>query len=83
LRYFNLSRRELQVLELLAQGYSNAAICRQFWLTTKTVETHIRSIYAKLDLPADDEVNRRVKAVLMYQEAMANPVISGWPVAVV
>jgi DNA-binding NarL/FixJ family response regulator len=59
-----LTTREHDVLELMAQGLSNPAIARTLSLTSKTVETHVRHIFTKLDLPADPDQERRVLAVL-------------------
>jgi DNA-binding NarL/FixJ family response regulator len=62
----DLTGRELDILALMAQGRSNHAICDQLFLSPKTVETHVGSIFAKLGLlPAADD-HRRVLAVLMY-----------------
>ncbi len=61
-----LTAREQDILELMAQGRSNAAICAKLYLSPKTVETHVGSIFAKLGLlPAADD-HRRVLAVLTY-----------------
>jgi DNA-binding NarL/FixJ family response regulator len=61
-----LTERERQILELIAEGRSNAAICTRLFLSPKTVETHVGSIFAKLDLlPAADD-HRRVLAVLSF-----------------
>lgn len=68
-----LTGRERVVLELIAQGYSNAAICRELWLSDKTVESHVRSIFRKLDLFEDGTCNRRVRAVLAWLEAAEAP----------
>ena len=64
-RLDRLSRRELQVLRLIAQGYSNAAIATELFLAGKTVETVCSSIFRKLELHPADHVNRRVLAVLV------------------
>jgi DNA-binding NarL/FixJ family response regulator len=64
-----LSSRELELLSLIAAGRSNAAICAELWLSPKTVETHVRSIFTKLGLRETGAVHRRVIAVLMYLEA--------------
>jgi DNA-binding NarL/FixJ family response regulator len=61
-----LSEREREILALMAQGRSNQAICQHFRLTKKTVETHIRNIFTRLDLPPELDANRRVLAVLTY-----------------
>jgi DNA-binding NarL/FixJ family response regulator len=60
-----LSRRELEVLRLIAQGLSNAAIAAELFLAGKTVETVCSSIFRKLDLHPSDRVNRRVVAALV------------------
>jgi DNA-binding NarL/FixJ family response regulator len=65
----DLSPREREVLELMAEGLSNGGICRQLFLSPKTVETHVNSIFTKLRLaPAPDD-HRRVLAVLTYLRA--------------
>jgi DNA-binding NarL/FixJ family response regulator len=65
-----LSRRELEVLALMAEGRSNAAIANRLVLTLGAVEKHVASILAKLRLPPSSEDHRRVLAVLAYlQEA--------------
>ncbi len=64
-RLDRLSRRELQVLRLIAQGLSNAAIAAELFLAGKTVETVCSSIFRKLDLHPSDHINRRVLAVLV------------------
>lgn len=59
----SLSPRENEVLDLLAQGFSNKAISEQLHLSLKTVEPIVSSIFTKLELPADESTNRRVLAV--------------------
>ena len=61
-----LTERESEVLALMAEGRSNQAIEQRLFLGAKTVETHVRNIFSKLDLlPAGDD-HRRVLAVLTY-----------------
>ena len=64
-----LTPRKTEVLELMAEGRSNKAIAKRLWLTDRTVETHVSSILAKMDLPAADDDHRRVRAVLAYLTA--------------
>jgi DNA-binding NarL/FixJ family response regulator len=61
-----LSDREREILELMAEGRSNQGICQTLWLSPKTVETHIRHLFMKLGLEDAPTDNRRVLAVLAY-----------------
>jgi serine/threonine-protein kinase len=61
-----LTSREREILALMAEGRSNQGICGALWLSPKTVEAHIRNIFAKLGMTAAVEDNRRVLAVLTY-----------------
>jgi DNA-binding NarL/FixJ family response regulator len=61
-----LTRRESEVLGLMAEGRSNAAIAAHLVVGDGAVEKHVANIFAKLDLPASGDDNRRVLAVLRY-----------------
>ena len=61
-----LSPREREVLGLMAEGRSNAGICSKLFLSPKTVETHVSSIFNKLRLGQAPDDHRRVLAVLAY-----------------
>jgi len=65
-RLAELTAREREVLAMLAEGLTDAGIAERLWLTRKTIETHIRHILSKLNLPNDTNYNRRVLAVLTY-----------------
>ena len=60
-----LTPREREVLELMAEGRSNQAIADRLFVTLRAVEKHVTSIFSKLDLPASSEDHRRVLAVLV------------------
>ena len=61
-----LSPREREVLELMAEGRSNAAIAQRLFVTERAVAKHTAAIFTKLDLQQSDDDNRRVLAVLAY-----------------
>jgi DNA-binding NarL/FixJ family response regulator/class 3 adenylate cyclase len=61
-----LTPREREVLELMAEGRSNAAVAETLVITLRAVEKHVTSIFSKLRLPATAEDHRRVLAVLTY-----------------
>jgi DNA-binding NarL/FixJ family response regulator len=65
-RLESLTRRELEILGMIAEGRSNAAIAESLVVTKRAVERHINSIFMKLDLREAEDVSRRVKAALMY-----------------
>jgi DNA-binding NarL/FixJ family response regulator len=64
-----LNPRHREVLELLAQGYSNAAIAQALNLSRKSVETYINAIYQELQLSHEQGIHARVKATLLYLES--------------
>ncbi|UGS38586.1 response regulator transcription factor [Capillimicrobium parvum] len=64
-----LTPREREVLSLMAEGRTNAAIARAMVVTNGAVEKHVTSIFGKLDLPATDDDHRRVLAVLTFLRA--------------
>ncbi|MFJ2023342.1 LuxR C-terminal-related transcriptional regulator [Streptomyces sp. NPDC087897] len=61
-----LTPREREVMELVAQGRSNAAVAAQLVITERAVAKHTSNIFGKLGLPPSDDDNRRVLAVLAY-----------------
>ena len=68
-----LTPREREVLELMAQGRSNAAIAAALVVTEKAVGKHINNIFGKLGLPMDADDNRRVLAVLRHLQGQGRP----------
>jgi DNA-binding NarL/FixJ family response regulator len=61
-----LSPRERSVLELVAEGRSNKAICERLAITQAAVQKHVSTIFNKLGLPASENDDRRILAVLAY-----------------
>src|SRR5438093_3108532 len=70
-----LTEREREVLEQMAQGKNNAAIAKSLFLTERAVEKHINSLFHKLDLSEETDVHRRVMAVLAFlrEEGLSGP----------
>jgi DNA-binding CsgD family transcriptional regulator len=68
-----LTAREREVLALVAQGMTDRAIAQRLYLTRRTVETHLGHVFAKLDLPAGSNQNRRVHAVRRYLNTPEEP----------
>jgi len=62
----DLTARERDVLAAMAEGMTNASIAEDLFMSEKTVESHVRSIFQKLDLHVDSRTNRRVLAVLQW-----------------
>jgi DNA-binding NarL/FixJ family response regulator len=61
-----LTDREREVLELMAQGLTNTGIARRLYLSERTVEAHVRHLLTRLDIPTHEEGHRRVLAVLTH-----------------
>jgi DNA-binding NarL/FixJ family response regulator len=61
-----LSERERDVLELMAEGLTNSGIAKRLYLSERTIEAHVRHLLMKLDLPESEDGHRRVLAVLAY-----------------
>lgn len=70
---FELTPREREVLQLMAEGRSNAGIARQLWVTEGTVHKHVRSILGKLRLSETADDHRRVLAVITFLQAQYRP----------
>ena len=64
-----LTERELEVLQELATGRSNAAVAKTLFMSERAVEKHVGSVFMKLGLVHESDVNRRVMAVLAFLEA--------------
>jgi DNA-binding NarL/FixJ family response regulator len=65
----DLTARERDVLDLMAQGRSNIGIAHQLWISESAVEKHVKSVMAKLHLPAGPDDHRRVLAVVTFLNA--------------
>lgn len=64
-----LTEREREVLELMAEGLTNAGIAKRLHLSERTVEAHVRHVLMKLDLPESEDDHRGVLAVLVHLSA--------------
>jgi DNA-binding NarL/FixJ family response regulator len=69
----DLTPREREVLQLMAEGRSNAGIARQLWVSEGTVHKHVRSILSKLPLSDTEDDHRRVLAVITFLQAQYLP----------
>ena len=66
-----LSSREREVLELMAEGLTNSGVAKRLYLSERTVEAHVRHVLSKLGIPETDDGHRRVLAVLAHLSATA------------
>ena len=73
----SLTERERSVLELMAEGRSNAGIGRKLFLSPKTVESHVHAIFTKLELAQASDDHRRVLAVLAFLRSRPVVTITG------
>lgn len=66
-----LTARQVEVLQLIAEGYTNRAIAERMYVTEKSVENHLSRVYSALDIDASDKgMHPRVQAVLMYLQSL-------------
>ena len=68
-RLSELTEREREVLELMAEGLTNVGIAKRLYLSERTVEAHVRHVLMKLDLPESEDGHRRILAVLAHLSA--------------
>jgi DNA-binding NarL/FixJ family response regulator len=68
-----LNERELEVLGHMAEGRSNLGIAKELFLSVRTVETHVTSVFTKLGLTPSDTENNRVRAVLTFLRSAGAP----------
>ena len=73
-----LTEREREVLELMAEGLTNAGIAKRLHLSERTVEAHVRHVVTKLDLPEGEDGHRRVLAVLAHLSATQIRGVRAW-----
>jgi DNA-binding NarL/FixJ family response regulator len=72
-----LNDRETEVLRHMAEGRSNLGIAKELYLSARTVEAHVTSVFTKLGLTPSDTENNRVRAVLTFLRAAGAPPVSG------
>ncbi len=68
-QFSSLTPRELEVLGLMAEGYTNISIARKLSISERTVESHVNNIFGKLGLTSEAAHNPRVMAVLLFLQA--------------
>lgn len=74
-----LTPRELEVLSLLTEGLTNRGIEERLVISAGTVHTHLRHIFAKLELPDEKTEHRRVHAALTFLRSASRPVAAARP----
>lgn len=68
-KFNTLTKRELEVLSQMAEGYTNVSIARRLEISERTVESHVNNIFNKLELTSEAARNPRIMAVLLFLEA--------------
>ena len=68
-QFSSLTSREMEVLGLMAEGYTNISIARKLTISERTVESHVNNIFGKLGLTSEATHNPRVMAVLLFLQA--------------
>lgn len=68
-RFSSLTPREMEVLGLMAEGYTNISIARKLCISERTVESHVNNIFGKLGLTSEVAHNPRVRAVLLFLQS--------------
>lgn len=68
-QFSTLTQREMEVLGLMAEGYTNISIARKLSISERTVESHVNNIFGKLGLTSEASHNPRVMAVLLFLQA--------------
>lgn len=71
-RLRELTRREMDVLQLMAEGFTNSTIAQKLSISERTVESHVNNIFSKLDLTTEMMRNPRVMAVKLFIQATEN-----------
>jgi DNA-binding NarL/FixJ family response regulator len=71
-----LTRRELEILRLVAEGHSNAQLARMLWVTEQTVKFHLSNIYRKLDVANRTEASRWAQRNGLLQDAVAHALVA-------
>ena len=68
-QFSSLTSREMEVLGLMAEGYTNISIARKLTISERTVESHVNNIFGKLGLTSEATHNPRVMAVLLFLQS--------------
>ena len=72
---FNLTKRELETLQLLIQGYSNSEIAEQLFLSLSTIKTHVSNLYTKMDVKNRYQAITRIQELTSIQNSETNTLV--------